>query len=104
MQAFCDCDGVFKCSDCELPGNTNDIIAYKQIELFKFLDFVVPDIYQIMLDETYCSIGAIFQTSAGKSKTKTTLQNMWPCFASTLYYFRKELQLNVLSACLSIVS
>ena len=42
MQAFCDWDEVFKCFDCELPGNTNDIIAYKQIELFKFLDFVVP--------------------------------------------------------------
>ena len=39
-----------------------------------------------------------------KKQKEPTLQNMWPCFASTLFYLCKELQLNVLSACSSIVS
>jgi hypothetical protein len=57
-QAFCDCNAKFRMFEIAWPGSTNDIIAYRQSNLYKlYKEGKVPEWVHFVLDEAYSSIG-----------------------------------------------
>lgn len=58
VQAFCDAACRFMYFDVGWPGCTNDLIAYKQTQLYNsYLENALPDWIGFALDEAYASIG-----------------------------------------------
>lgn len=56
-QAFCDSDCMFRFFECSWPGNTNDVTAYKQTQMYHDFKNLFPRWCNIVLDEAYLSCG-----------------------------------------------